>query len=219
VTGVCNVAVIEAEIADLATDEATEITSRIRAWVKQCPIEDIKRAYFGRVWLAMGYDSWSEWCDCELDGFKLPAVERREAVAELAESGMSNRAIADVIGVTHTTVNEDRRATGNNLPVKVTGKDGREIDTSNIGKSRHGNSTLQIRALKGTKHQLSAIADVLEAAFTGTLDKRCTPDIAQEAAREMRANLARINKVLRMLERASASSTGTGMGLSEPPKD
>lgn len=29
--------VINAEIADLATDEATEITSRIRQWVKECP--------------------------------------------------------------------------------------------------------------------------------------------------------------------------------------
>lgn len=52
-------------------------------WVNACPIDDIKRAFFGRVWLAMGYESWSEWCDCELDGFRLPAVERREVVIEL----------------------------------------------------------------------------------------------------------------------------------------
>lgn len=53
-----------------------------------------------RLWgqigrLTMGSDSWSEWCDCELDGFKLPVVERTQAVVELAEHGLSNRAIAD----------------------------------------------------------------------------------------------------------------------------
>jgi hypothetical protein len=62
--------------SDLAESDAVEITGGIRAWVNACPIDDIKRAFFGRVWLAMGYESWSEWCDSELDGFKLPAVER-----------------------------------------------------------------------------------------------------------------------------------------------
>lgn len=194
--------VIEAEIADLATDEATAITSRIRAWVRQCPIDDIKRAYFGRIWLAMGYESWSEWCDCELDGFKLPAVERREIVTELSDSGMSNPSIADVIGVHEKTVRRDLATSANaEVERKVTGKDGREIDTSNIGK-RHGNSKLQIRVLKATKPQLSAVADALEAVFTGTFDKTCTPDIARDAAKEMRVFTARINKVLRMLETA-----------------
>jgi hypothetical protein len=192
--------VVIAEIVDLAADEATEITSRIRAWVRQSPIEDIKRAYFGRVWSAMGYDSWAEWCDCELDGFKLPAVERREVVSDLAQSGMSNRAIADVIGVGKSTVCRDRE----NLPTvpngTVTGKDGREIDTSDIGKPRHGNSMRQIRALEGTQSVLSGVASALEAVFTGTFDKKCTPDIAHNAAQEMRGYVARINKVLRILE-------------------
>jgi hypothetical protein len=211
--------VVEAEIADLATDEAAEITSRIRGWVKQCPIDDIKRAYFGRVWLAMGYKSWSEWCDCELGGFKLrmglfpTSGGRREVVAELSESGMSNRAIADVIAVGKSTICRDRRElptvpngtvdpTPTNVDVnrRVTGKDGREINTSNIGKRRHGNSTLQIRALEGTGFRLESVASILEELFTGTFDKTCTPDIARHAAREMRAYTARINKVLRMLE-------------------
>ena len=39
---------------------------------------------------------------CLLIGFfKLPAVERREVVAELAESGMSGEAIADVLDVSN----------------------------------------------------------------------------------------------------------------------
>jgi hypothetical protein len=121
-------ATVNAEIADLDLVEAQAITGRIRAWVNALPIDDWKRAYFGRIWLAMGYDSWAEWCDCELDGFMLPAVERREVVAELSESGMSNRAIAAVVGVHHSTVIEDRRSGGGNPPPEprpITGQDGK----------------------------------------------------------------------------------------------
>lgn len=56
----------------------------------------------------MGSDFWSEWCDCELDGFKLPAVERKQAVVELAEHGLSNRAIADALNDGYGTVHRDR---------------------------------------------------------------------------------------------------------------
>jgi phage N-6-adenine-methyltransferase len=41
--------------------------------------------------------------------------KRREAAAELAEEGMSNRAIADVLGVAHQTINRDL-ADGTNVP-------------------------------------------------------------------------------------------------------
>jgi len=43
--------------------------------------------------------------------FRLPAPERREAVLELAGDGMSQREIADVLGVTETTVRRDKGAT------------------------------------------------------------------------------------------------------------
>lgn len=114
---------------DLSESEAVEITGRIRAWVKQFPAEDVQRAFFGRIWIPMGYDSWAEWCDCELDGFRLRAPQRREIVAELAESGMSNRAIADVVGVSGQTVNNDVKSTAKNLAVDpdrtTVGKDGK----------------------------------------------------------------------------------------------
>jgi hypothetical protein len=118
--------VVDAEIVDLTSDEAAKITSRIRTWVKAFPAEDVKRAYFGRVWLAMGYSSWDEWCDCELNGFKLPAVEHREVVAELAESGMSNVAIGNVIGVSDETVRRDKAASTFVEPDKITGQDGKK---------------------------------------------------------------------------------------------
>lgn len=188
--------VIDAEIADLTNDEAAAITGRIRAWVNACPIEDIKAAFFGRVWLAMGYESWSEWCDCELDGFKLPAVERREIVAELAESGMSNRSIADVIGVDKNTVRSDLARGENSPPEQITGQDGKTYQR----KPRHGNSKLQTKILQNLRGELRGVASVLEDFFPGTFEKKCTPEIVYAAAKDMRAAHARIGKVLRMLE-------------------
>ncbi|MGO9032635.1 hypothetical protein [Mycobacterium sp.] len=126
--------VVNAEIVDLTEDEATKITGRIRTWVKAFPAEDVKRAYFGRIWLPMGYDSWAEWCDCELGGFKLPIEERRAVVTGLAESGMSNRAIGAVTGVDKNTVRSDlAKAGGENSPTApraVTGPDGKTYNNT-----------------------------------------------------------------------------------------
>jgi hypothetical protein len=105
----------------LTEGEALEITSRIRVWVNACPIADIKRAFFGQAWKALGYESWSEWCDSELDGFRLPSVERREVVKELAKPlpdrrKMSNRQIAEVVGVGTRTVDRDVSGASNGAP-------------------------------------------------------------------------------------------------------
>jgi hypothetical protein len=117
----------ESEERILAESMAQQITSRIRTWVKAFPAADVACAYQGRIWLAMGYESWSEWCDCELGGFKVPPVQRREIVAELAESEMSNVAIADVIGVSRETVRRDLAGCTNVHPDrKLTGQDGKK---------------------------------------------------------------------------------------------
>jgi hypothetical protein len=118
----------------LAEFDARQITSRIRQWVKAFPADDVKRVFFGRIWLAMGYDSWAEWCDSKLDGFKLPKVERREIVSDLHDAGMSQRATADVIGAAQSTVHEDLKAGDRNRsPVSdrtVTAQDGKSYPTS-----------------------------------------------------------------------------------------
>ena len=119
----------DGEAVDLTPDEAEVITSRIRRWANSFPVEDVVRAFRGRIWVALAYDSWAEWCECELGGLKLPVPQRREVVSELAGAGMSNRAIADTIGVSRETVNRDR-ATDTNVSVgedrKTLGQDGRE---------------------------------------------------------------------------------------------
>ena len=98
---------VEGDDVYLSVGEAEAITSRIRQWANSFPIEDVVRAFRGRIWIALAYDSWAEWCECELDGLKLPVPQRREVVSELADAGMSNRAIADALNVTPTTVGTD----------------------------------------------------------------------------------------------------------------
>ena len=53
------------------------------------------------------------------------AVERREIVAELVDVGMSNVAIAEVIGVDEITIRRDKAGSTNVDPDKVVGQDGK----------------------------------------------------------------------------------------------
>jgi transcriptional regulator with XRE-family HTH domain len=51
-----------------------------------------------------------EWVEQRLGGYvRMSIPERREAVAELADEGMTQRQIGDVLGVDHATVNRDLR--------------------------------------------------------------------------------------------------------------
>lgn len=89
-------------------------------------VDDVVRAFRGRIWVALAYDTWAEWCECELGGLKLPVPQRREIVAELSGAGMSNPAIADAIGVDQSTVYRDKEASGFASAKPVTGQDGKE---------------------------------------------------------------------------------------------
>lgn len=116
------------ECDDLTADEAEVVTSRIRRWVNDFPVDDVVLAFRGRVWIALAYASWSEWCECELGGLRLPAPKRRMVVAELTEAGMSGEAIADALDVSNATVSRDRTLTNVRVDPdhKTLGQDGRE---------------------------------------------------------------------------------------------
>lgn len=113
---------------DLTADEAEAVTGRIRLWVNTFPVEDVVLAFRGRVWIALAYDSWAEWCECELGGMKLPTPKRRQVVAGLSAEGMSNVAIGSALNVDEGTVRNDRRVSGseNSEPDRqVLGQDGK----------------------------------------------------------------------------------------------
>src|SRR3954469_22994032 len=86
---------------------ALNLTREIKRSVEQS-WRLIQEAFERRAWAALGYDSWDSYCSKELGAglVRLSKELRREAVAKLTsgEKSMSNRAIADALGVDEGTV-------------------------------------------------------------------------------------------------------------------
>ena len=115
------------EVARVHSDAATARAriDRIAAHVAASR-QDIIDAHRERDWLALGYATWDELCEAEFRGamIGLPRGERREAVAEMTDAGMSTRAIGAALGVGVATVHRDRDSgVPNGTP--VTGLDGK----------------------------------------------------------------------------------------------
>lgn len=87
----------------------------------------ISEARRGSAHVALGYGSWTAYVAAEFadSPLRLDRDDRRELVVSLASQGMSSRAIAPVVGTSHTAVNNDLRAVGNKLPTETTGTDGK----------------------------------------------------------------------------------------------
>ncbi|CAN5349330.1 hypothetical protein BH09ACT8_BH09ACT8_30940 [soil metagenome] len=101
--------VVKASTPDLFnTKDAREVTNRIQKGLGTLA-DLIGRAYLGRVWLALGYQSWDDYLDTEFTSgvLAVPREERPEAVKSLREQGLSLRAIAAATGVSEATVRND----------------------------------------------------------------------------------------------------------------
>lgn len=111
----------------LDVEEARAIVNRIRQCV-EIALVSITKAYDGRAWIALGYDSWAELCAAEFgEHVRLPRDERRAVVAELHQGGMSTRAIAAATGVDRKTIRADLSHVGEMGPpdAEVVGLDGK----------------------------------------------------------------------------------------------
>jgi lambda repressor-like predicted transcriptional regulator len=95
----------------LTETAARELTDTIKRAV-QIVDSQITRAYFGRAWSALGYETWDEYCESEFDGAKLkmPREERTMIVGSLRDAGMSIRAIAAATGASYGTVHSELAA-------------------------------------------------------------------------------------------------------------
>lgn len=89
----------------------------------------IKKAYAEKDWLAMNHDTWEEYVEREVPVLQRLALDkptRLRVHRELAESGMSSRAIGAATGVSHDTVHRDtagvRNLTGDKA---IQGRDGK----------------------------------------------------------------------------------------------
>ena len=113
------------EIA-ITASQARELTDRIKVGVEAI-WELVKQAYQSRAWVALGYDSWDDYCTREFgtSRIRLPREERQEVVASMREIGMSTRAIASATGMSKDTAARALSGVANETPAPVTGTDGK----------------------------------------------------------------------------------------------
>lgn len=129
----------EGEVAGsvLSRDSAAALTEAIRGATTRvldalADVErDVQRAYDGRAWIALGYESWEVYCSTEFSGARLwTSVEERHArTLKLRDAGLSQRAIAAVLGVDQKTVHNDLRLStedDSSVDSRLNGVDGRE---------------------------------------------------------------------------------------------
>lgn len=115
---------------DLTVKQAQALTERIKSKMGDL-IELVAKAHIGRVWVALGYESWAGYVDQEFGyaPLALPPKERKAVTALLRGQGMSQRAIGTATGVDVATVHRDLSGVANATPedqnVQVTGLDGK----------------------------------------------------------------------------------------------
>jgi hypothetical protein len=119
--------VVDAEVIDpMDRADAERLDKRIRLLVGTINdnldklYELVEQAKTGQIHKALDYPSWTAWAaDTIKIQVRLDRGQRRELVGYLSGEGMSQRAIADVVGVDQKTVSNDLRLAGeeNSSPV------------------------------------------------------------------------------------------------------
>lgn len=120
---------------DKARERAERIRNGMRTYI--ATLKDIADAYKERDWLTLDYKSWGDYVTGEFSEtrLKLSREDRQKAVEALRIAGLSQRAIAPVLGVSVGTVNADLSTVQNRtvtdsspiLPDRIQGIDGRSL--------------------------------------------------------------------------------------------
>lgn len=93
--------------------EARELTDELRSDYGSLQVK-ISTAWQGRIWLALGYDSWQDYLDNEFRDVSLrpPKDLEEQVISELRAAGMSTRGIASAVDISHPTVYRRLRDAG-----------------------------------------------------------------------------------------------------------
>jgi hypothetical protein len=133
-----------------------------------------KEAYFHRVWLGLGYESWEEWCT-SLTTPKLPSTTRRAMAQEMSSAGMTTRPIAAALGVSQMTAVRDIKQATEELGPEVqseqsemlTGANGKQYKRPDPSEDWSPAATPEIPKAPRSKeqrnlHQLTVVIEALE---------------------------------------------------------
>jgi hypothetical protein len=99
---------------DLNAREAAKITKQIKSAVGDLMML-VAKAWQGRVWIALDYESWGDYIKIEFGHapLSLPREERQAVEVLLRGQGMSTRAIGPAVGKDYTTVSRDLATVAN----------------------------------------------------------------------------------------------------------
>lgn len=121
-------------VSQFSPDEAQELTNELRADYGSLQVK-ISTAWRGRIWLALGYESWQDYLDEEFRDVSLrpPKELQEQVIAELRAAGMSTRGIAPATDLSQPTVVRRLNEPGdsNESPEKdepVIGLDGKQYE-------------------------------------------------------------------------------------------
>lgn len=120
-------------ILPMSVSEAVAVTDDLKASIQAAENlpELVIAAYTGQAWKPLGHPSWDAYCAAELDTdrLRIPRADRVGIVAEMADAGLSIRAIASATGAARNTVKADLAQVGQSDPPAprppVTGTDGK----------------------------------------------------------------------------------------------
>lgn len=133
-TSPADLAQLDASAPVATLDEARGRAERIRAGLESYTQmrQDIADAYARRDWAALDYPTWFAYLEGEYGAElkRLTRDERRQAVTDLREQGLSKRAIAAAVGADEKTVRNDLSGAENSAPDSVTGADGKTYPAS-----------------------------------------------------------------------------------------
>lgn len=128
----------EVAAAAMTRDQAERLTERIRLTATSfMETRDklarlIREAQEGEAHKALGIASWTEYVSqvfSDTPLMRLSRVERKELVSELADEGMSTRAIAPIVGASKSQIADDLAGVQNRTPAagprQITGRDGK----------------------------------------------------------------------------------------------
>lgn len=92
-------------VSQFSAEEARELTDELRADYGSLQVK-ISTAWSGRIWLALGYESWQDYLDEEFRDLSLrpPKELQEQVIAELREAGMSTRGIASATDLSQPTI-------------------------------------------------------------------------------------------------------------------